>query len=421
MRFDLLIKGGEVIDPQAGYTGRMDVAVNRNRIAAVDADIPAEAAFSVIDASGQYVTPGLIDMHAHVYTGVTYWGVDADAIGSQSGVTTWADAGSAGAVSLQGFRDYVIDTSKVRIYAFVNISSIGLIAQDYELTNPEYSNVALLKDVVNRNRDIVVGIKVRAGRSGGAQDLVPLERARRAADELELPLMLHISTTPPALEEALGFLKPGDILTHCYTGQTMKIIDDNGKILPAAKKAWENGVIMDLGHGCGSLSFDSAEALIAQGYRVHVISTDLHNMSIHGANLMDPLKGAGQREIGAGDDAVSIHYGVRGDGKPAFNLLTCMDKMLCLGMQLREIITATTARPAEVLGLKGEAGTLRPGAYADITGLTVERGNYELVDIHGETRQGREHVRNTFTVLNGRPLERIETPAPPPWIVPENG
>lgn len=421
MRFDLLIKGGELLDPEAGYTGRKDVAVTRNRIAAVDTNIPADAAFNMIDASGQYVTPGLIDMHTHIYTGVTYWGVDADAIGSHSGVTTWADAGSAGAVSLQGFRDYIIEPSRVRIYAFVNISSIGLVAQDYELTNSEYSNVALLQDVVKRHRDIVVGIKVRAGRSGGAQDLLPLERARRAADELELPLMLHLSTTPPDLETALGFLKPGDILTHCYTGQTMKIIDDKGKIHPAARRAWESGVIMDLGHGCGSLSFDSAEVLIGQGYRVHIISTDLHNMSIHGSNLMDPLKGAGQRDIGAGNDAISIHYGVRGDGSPAFNLLTCMDKMLFLGMDLSEIITATTSRPAEVLGLKGEVGTLKPGAYADITGLTIDRGKYELVDIHGKVRHGKEHVRNTFTILNGRPFERIAAPSPPPWIVPEDG
>jgi dihydroorotase len=303
-------------------------------------------------------------------------------------------------VTLQGFRDYIINQSSVQIFAFVNIASIGLVAQDYELSNPEYCNIALLKSVVNRNRDIVVGIKLRAGRSGGAKDMLPFKRARRAADELELPIMMHLSTTPPDLETALSFLKPGDILTHCYTGQTMKMIDDHGKILPAARKAWEEGVIMDLGHGCGSLSFDSAEALISQGYWLHVLSTDLHNLSIHGANLMDPLKGAGEREIPENGDAVSVHYQVKGDGKPAFNLLTCMDKMLCLGM----------------LGLKGEAGTLKPGARADISGLIIEKGDYSLVDIHGQKRQGKEHVRIGFTILKGRPFERIEAPQPPPWI-----
>jgi len=141
MRFDLLIKGGEVLDPGAGYSGKIDVAVKRGRIAAVEENIPADLAFDVIDASDQYVTPGLIDIHAHLYKNVTYWGIDADAIGSQAGVTTWADAGSAGAVTLQGFRDYVVESSKVRILSFVNISSIGLVAQDYELTNPEYCNM----------------------------------------------------------------------------------------------------------------------------------------------------------------------------------------------------------------------------------------------------------------------------------------
>ena len=194
--------------------------------------------------------------------------------------------------------------------------------------------------------------------------------------------MMHLSTTPPELDIALSFLKPGDILTHCYTGQTMKLIDTNGKILPSAKKAWDSGIIMDLGHGCGSFSFDSAEALIKQRYWPHIISSDLHTLSIHGPNLVDPLKGAGVREIARDGDARDIHYQVRGDGKPAFNLLTCMDKMLCLGMSFTEIIRSTTSRPAEVLGLKGEIGTLRPGARADITGLVIERGDYELIDIH---------------------------------------
>ena len=417
MRFDLLIKGGEVLDPDAGLQGRMDVAVKRGRIAAIDANIPVSTAFDVIDASGTYVIPGLVDMHAHLFPGATYWGIEADAAGSRAGITTWADAGSAGAMTLQGFRDWIVEPAKVHIFAFVNISSIGLVGQDYELTHPEYSNIALLKSVVNKHRDIVVGIKVRAGRSGGARDLLPLERARRAADELELPLMVHISTAPPDLETVLGYLKAGDILTHCYTGQTMGMIDGNGNMLDSARKAWERGVIMDLGHGCGSLSFETAEALMSRGYQLHVVSSDLHTLSIHGANLIDPLKGAGEREIRSDGDARSISYHVKGDGSPSFDLLTCMDKMLMLGMSLKDIIRATTSSPAEVLGIKGEAGTLRPGARADITGLFIEKGDYELVDVHGAKRLGKERVRNAFTVLNGRRFEPFAASPPPPWII----
>jgi len=418
MRFDLLIKGGEIIDHSSGKHGKYDVAVRRDRIAAVDRDIPVKSAFNVIDATGQYVTPGLIDMHAHVYEGVTYWGINADAIGSNSGVTTFIDAGSAGAMTLQGFRDYIISSSKVKIFAFVNISTIGLTAQDYELTNPEYCNIALLERVVNLHRDIVVGIKLRAGRSGGAQDLLPHERARRAADLLELPIMMHISTAPPDLPTALGFLKPGDILTHCYSGQTMKQIDDNGKILPAAKKAWDDGILMDMGHGCGSLSFETAEALTGQGYWLDTISTDLHTPGIHGANLVDPLKGAGVREASNDEDAINIFYEYQGDGSPAFNLLTCIDKMLCVGMSFSDAIKCTTSRPAEILGMQDTIGSLKPGAIADIAGFEIQSGDLELVDIHGQIRHGKEHVVNKFTILDGRPFEPVKHPAPPPWIIP---
>jgi len=412
MHFDLLIKGGEVVDPAAGYNGRMDVAVKRNRIAAVEPDIAAGSAFRVIDAAGQYVTPGLIDMHAHLYRNSTYWGIDADAVGSQCGVTTWVDAGSTGAVTLPGFRDYVISKSRTRIYAFINIAYIGLVAQDYELANPEYANVEILERVANLNRDIVVGIKVRAGRSGAAKDLVPFQRARQAADDLELPIMVHLSTAPPDLATVLGFLKPGDILTHVYTGQTMGMVDEKGKILDVAKKAWEDGLIMDLGHGAGSFSFPVAEALFSQGYPPDVISTDLHWLSIVGPNLLDPLKGSA---FGTTSDIRSLVVQVK-DDKPVFDLLTCMTKMLCVGMPFPEVVRRVTSRPAEILGVKGEIGTLKPGAYADITGLMIEKGSFELRDIHGNVRYGKEKVRHTFTFLDGQPFEPMEIPSPPAWV-----
>lgn len=420
MRFDLLLKGGEVVDPSAGYSGNLDVAVKRDRIAAVDTDIPAESAFQVIDVSGQYVTPGLIDLHAHIYEGVTYWGVSADAIGSQSGVTTWVDAGSAGAVTFQGFRDYIIEPSKVKVFAYINIAYIGLVAQDYELTNTEYSNIELLKSIVNKNRDVIVGIKIRAGQSGGGKDLVPFERARIAADELELPIMIHLSTSPPDVETALSYLKPGDIITHCYTGQSMKMIDDDGNILPGAKKAIEDGVILDLGHGAGSLSFVTAESLMKQGYLVDVISTDLHHLSIVGPNLIldDPGKGHVFADRTEDVDARSAMVQVHGDGDPVFNMLTCFDKMLFLGMSFPEIIQATTSRPAKILGLERDIGTLKPGACADIATFIIDEGDIELKDIHGQVRIGKESVRNIYTFLDGRPFEPIEIPGHAPWIKP---
>src|ERR671917_2468285 len=161
MRFDLLIKGGEVVDPAGNYHGRLDIAVRMGRIAAVDHAIPADAAFEVIDAAGQYVTPGLVDLHSHVYRGVTFWGIDADAVAWRTGVTTFLDVGSAGAFTLQGFRELIAERSAARIHGLLNISSIGLVAETYELANLGYCEPDLCARLVDANRDLMLGVKAR--------------------------------------------------------------------------------------------------------------------------------------------------------------------------------------------------------------------------------------------------------------------
>src|SRR3954469_24591013 len=263
MRFDLLIKGGEVIDPGGGVEGPLNVAVSRDRIAAVDMDIPEESAFRVIDATGQIVTPGLVDLHTHVFHKVTYWGIDPDPVGSASGVTTWNDAGSAGALTLPGLREFVVDRAQVRITAFLNISNIGLVGENYECANLAYLDVDLFRRLAERNRDLVVGVKVRMGTpTVGDNGLEPLRLARRAAEECELPLMVHVAFGPPAIEDVLALMRPGDILTHCFTGLDMKIVDDDGRLYEFARRAWDSGVVMDIGHGTGSFAYSTAEALI---------------------------------------------------------------------------------------------------------------------------------------------------------------
>lgn len=190
MQFDLLVKGGEVVDPGSGLRGSYDVAVKRNRIAAVDRDIPADAAVKVIDATDKIVTPGLVDLHTHVFHGCTYWGVRPDPVASRSGVTTWIDAGSAGAMTLEGFREYIVKPAQVRIYALLNISYIGLVGPDHELMNLNYADVDVFKAIYNLNRDLVLGLKVRMMSSTvGEYGIQPLERARRAADECAVPMM----------------------------------------------------------------------------------------------------------------------------------------------------------------------------------------------------------------------------------------
>lgn len=405
MRFDLLIRGGDLIDPGAARVGRFDVAISKGRIAAVDETIPAESAVRVIDAAGLLVTPGLIDLHTHVFRGVGYFGIDADSVAARSGVTTWVDAGSAGAFNLPGFREYVVDRSRVRILAFANLSYLGLAGLNYD----EYCNLAacdvdVLERAVARHSELIVGIKVRMGTGKvGNQGLEPLRIARQASERTGLRLMVHIATAPPAVEEILALLRPGDIVTHAYTGLTERLVDEGGTVKAAALDARASGVSLDIGHGSGSFSFDSAEVFAAAGVWPDTISTDLHQVSLPGPNLLDPL-------------AQDIIARVSGDGTPAFTLLTVMSKLLHLGMPLEDVIAATTSRPASVLGLESGAGTLAVGSPADVAILRLSSGRYELFDIHGERRTADRLIEHEATILGGRVMEPGPMPEAPPWI-----
>ncbi|MDQ2999581.1 MAG: amidohydrolase/deacetylase family metallohydrolase [Chloroflexota bacterium] len=384
MKFDLLIKGGEVVDPGGRQSGRLDVAIKRNRIAAVDRDIPIESAARVIDASGQYVTPGLVDLHTHVYHHVTFWGIDPDPVAARSGVTTWLDVGSAGAFNWPGFREFIVKPSEVRIYGLLNISSIGLTAVTGELANLDYCDVDLCCKLIALHRDLILGVKVRIDantvRSSGIE---PLHRARAAAERCDLPMMVHIGIGPPAIADVLALMRPGDILTHCFTGNTMRIIDEHGLLLDDAKRAWDAGIIMDIGHGAGSFSFETAEALINAGYKPDVISSDIHQLSIHG---------------------------------PLFDLPTCLSKFLALGMSFPDVVRAATTRPAEVLDLQHELGTLNVGALADLALFMIQEGRFPFYDVFMNMREGTQLIRNTLTIANGRPLPRTPDAAPAPWI-----
>jgi len=373
MRFDLLIKGGEIVDPGTGYFGPGDVAVQRDRVAAVKRQIPAESAFQTIDASGLLVTPGLIDMHTHVWHGAGYYGIDADPIGAASGVTSWVDAGSAGAFTLEGLRRYIIEPSKVRVAAFLNISCIGLVAWDYELTNIELADVGLFEMVANRHRDILCGVKVRMGATTvGSNGIEPVRRAIQAAERCDMPIMVHIAHPPPSIEEFLPLLREGDIITHCFTGLPMKLFDDDGRLIDAARRALEVGVILDIGHGAGSFSFITAEAAIAAGIKPHAISTDMHQMSVAG---------------------------------PMFDLPTCLSKFLALGLGVRDVVAMATEAPARILGYE-DRGTLRIGALADIALFQLHEGAFPLYDNTGTMRSGRQLLRNAMTIVGGRILER---------------
>jgi dihydroorotase len=386
MRFDLLIKGGKVVDPGGGHQGLLDVAVKHGRIAAVDRDIPEENAFSVLDATGQLVLPGLVDFHAHVFHDFTYWGLNPSPIASRTGVTTWNDAGSAGAVTIQGFRRHAVEAADVRVTCFMNISMIGLVAENYEGANLALCATDLFRRVVDLNRDLVVGVKTRMGSpTVGDTGVEALRLAVQAGEECDLPVMVHIAMGPPPIDDVLDLLRPGDIVTHCFTGQSMKIIGPDDRIRDAARRAIERGVLLDIGHGAGSFSFETAEALCSQGYLPDTISTDIHQLSVNG---------------------------------PMFDLPTTMSKFLALGLPLADVVRATTARPAELLGLSSEVGTFRPAARADIALFQLLEGEFPLYDIAGNVRVSRHLLRNTLTLVGGRILARREPDPPAPWVDP---
>ncbi len=381
MTFDTLIKNGTVIDPDSERHEQADVGFIRGRIAAVDRSIPIERAGEVYDASGCFVTPGLVDLHSHVFQKITSSGVDADAIAARTGVTTWVDAGSAGAYTIDGFRDFIVRPANVRIYAFMNISCIGLIAYDFELTHPAYSNPHLFELMLAGNRDFVVGGKVRLGASTvGENGFEPLRIAQQALERSGLPLMLHIARRPPDPEDFADLLREGDVVTHCYTGHTMRLVDDDGNLKDFARAWLDRGVLLDVGHGQGSFTYKTVEAMLAAGIKPNTISSDIHLACTPG---------------------------------PMFDLPTCLSKFMMLGMTLDEVIARATVAPARFLGMEREIGTLRVGAHADVAVFDLDSGPVELYDTEWKHRSSKEALRNRATFVGGRMLpRRPEDPAP---------
>lgn len=384
MNVDLLIRGGHVIDRHIGLDGPTDVAVVGDRIAAVGPSPSDIRPQRTVDANGRYVVPGLIDLHTHVFPGGTFWGVDPDDIGPRTGVTTFVDAGSAGALTFQSFRAFADQRVASRVVAFANISMLGLVAPGFELANIDAADVGLLEAIAEATPGSIHGVKVRMGvpiaLSHGVE---PLRRAIEVAERLGVPVMCHIASAPPAIDDVLALLRPGDVITHAFTGLSMRLVDEAGRIRDAAAKARDRGVLLDVGHGSGGFSFDTAASLAAADIYPDTISTDLHQMSING---------------------------------PMFDLPTCLSKFLALGMPLGDVIGAATTRPAEVIGMAGTIGTLAPGAIADIAIFDLIDGTFAMADVHHEVVLGHERLVPAMTIFGGRPTSPRRPDAPAPWI-----
>lgn len=371
--FDLLIRGGTVIDPTADGPARADVAVVDGRIVAVAPDLVGEAR-EVVNARNAYVVPGLVDFHVHVYWGATVWGLEADKIGAAGGTTSFLDTGSAGATTLAGMRRYVIEPARTRIRALVHICTAGLVTTLGELRDPRYLDIDGTVRAIDENRDIAPGVKIRYSENivgEGAQARASLDAAVEAADQAGVWLMVHIGYTPEPIPDILARLRPGDVVTHSYTPLAGGLVDLTiGGVLPAVAQARAAGIDFDIGHGKSSFGWHTARAALDAGFPPDYISSDLHRGCVHG---------------------------------PAFSLPNVMTKFWLLGMPLEDIVARCTIAPARKLGL--DAGTLRVGAEADITVLAVDEAPVTLVDCTGEERTWDRKLRAAHTFRAGIRLD----------------
>jgi dihydroorotase len=374
-KYDFLVKGGRVVDPAHQLSAPRDVAVASGRIAKVAADIPAAEARQVVDARAKIVTPGLIDIHVHVYDGVAPLGIPADPNCIAKGVTTAVDAGSAGAHTFPGLRKYVINQAETRVYALLNISVVGqsTLSTDNpwgELLDLRYANPKLAVKTIEQNRDVILGVKIRLTRNiAGDHDLQALALAREAADAAQLPLMVHIGGTASPVQSVLAMLKKGDVITHSFRGGDGGILDARGRILPEVRAAVSRGVHLDIGHGAGSFSFDTAEKALKQELMPGTISSDVHQFNVNG---------------------------------PVFDLATTLSKFLHLGMTLEQVIERATSNASRVFGFPEGLGTLREGAAADIAVFDLREGDFEFSDSLGQKRVGHRRLIPVATIKGGR-------------------
>jgi dihydroorotase len=369
---ELILRGGRIIDPGRGVDGILDVGFSQGRVACLAPRIEQPARI-IEEVSGFIVSPGLIDMHTHVYWGATSISVDAAEVARNSGTTTMVDAGSAGAANFPGFRRFVIEKSPVNIIAFLNISFPGIFAYSAPVMVGECCDMRLLSPreclrVIRENRDLIVGVKVRVGRvASGDSGLMPLQLALEVANEAGVPVMAHIDDPPPSRKDVLELLRPADILTHCFKPFPNSLLRSDGEIWEEVLIARERGVIFDLGHGGASLGFEVARGMLDKGFVPDVISSDVNVLNVNG---------------------------------PVFDLLTTLSKFYCLGLDVTTLLRAATVNPAKALR-RSELGILEAGAAGDATVFSIKEGSFEYFDCFGARLDGRHRLICHGTVRAG--------------------
>jgi dihydroorotase len=366
--YDTVLRGGRVIDPASGIDARMDVAVTGDRIVSVQADIPAAQARKVLDVSGFYVVPGLIDLHAHVFG---YDGsLEPDETALPAGTTTIVDAGGSGWRTFDEFRRTVIAVSKTRVLALINIVGKGMVGEPYESDIADM-DPAKTAETILRNKDVIVGIKTAHFSKPG---WTAIDRAVEAGRRANTPVMvddkIFTNSGRTTKEELLDHLRPGDIHTHMYNDRQIEVIDRfNGKVQPWMIEARRRGVFFDVGHGGGSFLWPVAARAVAQGFVPDTISTDLHKGSA----------------------------GIQQSTMP-----NVMSKMMLLGMSFPEVLIRSTVNPAKEIGRYPELGTLGVGRVADIAVLEEQSGVFAFKDSWPAKRLGTKRLECVLTVRGGK-------------------
>ena len=376
MKYQLLIKNGRIIDPARQVDAVLDLAIRGGRIVEKGPGLSITEAEKSFDAAGCIVAPGLIDMHTHVYWGANLLSIDADRYSAACGTTTWLDAGTSGGANFAGFRRFIIERSQARIVPYLNISSPGLVVHGGAHERVKHMDADLACRVVEENRDLIKGIKVlSSGIQVGGNDLTPLRIAREVGEATGLPVMCHIGSPPPGLWAILPLLRENDIITHMYKGRKGCLVIAGNRVRPEARNARRRGIVFDVGHGAGSFSWEVARAALDQDFPPDSISTDLHSSSVNG---------------------------------PAFSMPSVMSKFLHLGMNMTEVVRLSSTRPAEILGMLGEIGTLRDGACGDVSVLREELGEFQREDCEHVTETLGRILVPVLTVRAGEILQIAE-------------
>ena len=375
MQYDLLVTGGDVIDPGAGLRGIMDVGIAGGRIVAVAPSLPAGQAKRTISAKGMLVMPGLVDLHAHVLVNGHDMGIHTDECCSGSGVTTLCDAGSTGSSNFAALRGMLDGHVRTNVRAFVNLSAIGVtgIQRSGELAHFPYADPEGCARTIKDNPDLAIGVKLRFGPGlVWEYSAEPVKLARRTAQMAgdDVPMMMHITDSPVPLPELIAHMKPGDIVTHCYHGRNHSILGEEKQfVLKEVVEAQRAGIVFDCAHGRNHFSFRTLEKALDQGFLPDTISTDL--------TMRTAKEG------------------------PVWDLPTTMTKLLHFGMSLEEVVRRSTAAPARIMGYEGTVGTLKPGANADVSIFELRDGDFEMRDSDGNVVTAKRRLLAQTTIKDG--------------------